>query len=82
MTSDELARIKGLSETTVIWKHCLRNALIPVLTLWGVFVGNLVTGAIVTETVFAIPGIGRPTAPCFVPPGVLTAITGDISVAP
>ena len=45
----------------VIWKHCLRNALIPVLTLWGVFVGNLITGAIVTETVFAWPGIGRLT---------------------
>jgi peptide/nickel transport system permease protein len=57
----KLARIKGLSETSVIWKHCLRNALIPVLTLWGVFVGNLITGAIVTETVFAWPGIGRLT---------------------
>jgi len=57
----KLARIKGLGEGTVIWKHCLRNALIPVLTLWGVFVGNLITGAIVTETVFAWPGIGRLT---------------------
>ena len=57
----KLARIKGLSEGTVIWKHGLRNALIPVLTLWGVFVGNLITGAIVTETVFAWPGIGRLT---------------------
>ena len=57
----KLARIKGLSEAVVIWKHCLRNALIPVLTLWGVFVGNLITGAIVTETVFAWPGIGRLT---------------------
>ena len=55
----KLARIKGLSEGVVIWKHCLRNALIPVLTLWGVFVSNLITGAIVTETVFAWPGIGR-----------------------
>ena len=57
----KLARIKGLSEGVVIWKHCLRNALIPVLTLWGVFVGNLITGAIITETVFAWPGIGRLT---------------------
>lgn len=57
----KLARIKGLSEHTVIWKHCLRNALIPVLTLWGVFMAGLVTGAIVTETVFAWPGIGRLT---------------------
>lgn len=57
----KLARIKGLSETTVIWKHCLRNAMIPLLTVWGVFVGNLITGAIVTETVFAWPGVGRLT---------------------
>lgn len=57
----KLARIKGLSEGVVIWKHALRNALIPVLTLWGVFVGNLITGAIITETVFAWPGIGRLT---------------------
>jgi peptide/nickel transport system permease protein len=57
----KLARIKGLSETVVIWKHCLRNAMIPLLTLWGVFVGNLITGAIVTETVFAWPGVGRLT---------------------
>ncbi|GIX49367.1 MAG: glutathione ABC transporter permease [Candidatus Tectimicrobiota bacterium] len=57
----KLARIKGLSETAVIWRHCLRNALIPVLTLAGVFLAALVTGAIVTETVFAWPGIGRLT---------------------
>jgi peptide/nickel transport system permease protein len=57
----KLARIKGLSEWVVIWKHCLRNALVPVLTLWGVFIGNLITGAIITETVFAWPGIGRLT---------------------
>ncbi len=57
----KLARIKGLSEMKVIWKHCLRNALIPVLTLWGVFMGGLVTGTIVTETVFAWPGVGRLT---------------------
>ena len=57
----KLARIKGVSEFSVVWKHCLRNALIPVLSLWGVFMGGLVTGAIVTETVFAWPGIGRLT---------------------
>ncbi len=54
-----LARIKGLSETVVVWKHGLRNALIPVVTLFGVFFALLVTGAIVTETVFAWPGVGR-----------------------
>jgi peptide/nickel transport system permease protein len=57
----KLARIKGLSQTVVIWKHCLRNALIPVVTLFGVFFALLVTGAIVTETVFAWPGVGRLT---------------------
>ncbi|MCB1739768.1 MAG: ABC transporter permease [Gammaproteobacteria bacterium] len=57
----KLARIKGLRELVVVCKHALRNALIPVLSLWGVFLGGLVTGAIVTETVFAWPGIGRLT---------------------
>ena len=57
----KLARIKGLPQTVVIWKHCLRNALIPVVTLFGVFFALLVTGAIVTETVFAWPGVGRLT---------------------
>ena len=55
----KLVRIKGVSQATVIWKHCLRNALIPVVTLFGVFFTLLVTGAIVTETVFAWPGVGR-----------------------
>jgi peptide/nickel transport system permease protein len=57
----KLARIKGLSRTIVLWKHCLRHALIPVVTLFGVFFALLVTGAIVTETVFAWPGVGRLT---------------------
>lgn len=57
----KLARIKGLSRRVVIWKHCLRNALIPVVTLFGVYFALLITGAIVTETVFAWPGVGRLT---------------------
>lgn len=57
----KLARIKGLPEFFIVMKHALRNALIPVLTLFGVFLTGLVTGAIVTETVFAWPGIGRLT---------------------
>ena len=57
----KLARIKGLPERAVIWKHCLGNALIPVVTLFGVFFALMVTGAIVTETVFAWPGVGRLT---------------------
>jgi ABC-type dipeptide/oligopeptide/nickel transport system permease component len=57
----KLARIKGLPWSVVVWKHCLRNALIPVVTLFGVYFSLLVTGAIVTETVFAWPGVGRLT---------------------
>ena len=57
----KLARIKGLPRRVVIWKHCVRNALIPVVTLFGVLFALLVTGAIVTETVFAWPGVGRLT---------------------
>jgi peptide/nickel transport system permease protein len=57
----KLARLKGLSELIVVLKHCLRNALIPVLTLCGVLLAQLVTGAIITETVFAWPGVGRLT---------------------
>jgi peptide/nickel transport system permease protein len=55
----KLARIKGLSETVVIWKHALRNAIIPLLTAAGITFGTIVTGAVVIETVFSWPGIGR-----------------------
>jgi len=55
----KLARIKGLSETLVVWKHALRNAIIPLLTAAGITFGTIVTGAVVIETVFAWPGIGR-----------------------
>ena len=55
----KLARIKGLSETIVIWKHALRNSLIPVVTYMGTIFGRMVTGTVVVETVFAWPGIGR-----------------------
>lgn len=50
---------KGLRERIVIWKHALRNALIPVVTVVTMQIGRLIGGAAVTETVFAIPGIGR-----------------------
>ena len=55
----KLARIKGVPETAVIWKHALRNAMIPVLTFGAVYLAILVTGAILVETVFAWPGIGQ-----------------------
>ena len=55
------ARAKGLSEGTVVYKHALRNALVPVLTVVGLQFGALLAGAIVTETIFSWPGIGRLT---------------------
>jgi len=55
------ARAKGLPERIVIFKHALRNALIPVITLLGLQFGALLAGAIVTETIFSWPGIGRLT---------------------
>lgn len=54
-----LARIKGVSEAVVIWKHALRNSLIPVMTYMGAFFATMITGAVVIETVFSWPGIGR-----------------------
>ncbi|SDL65614.1 ABC transporter permease [Tessaracoccus oleiagri] len=53
------ARSKGLSERTVIFPHAIRNALIPVVTLVGLEFGTLLGGAVITETVFSFPGIGR-----------------------
>jgi len=55
------ARAKGLPERTVVFRHALANALIPVLTVIGLQFGSLLAGAIVTETVFSWPGIGRLT---------------------
>ena len=55
----KLARAKGVSRSAVILKHGLRNALIPPLTFAGVTLGALVTGSLVTETVFAWPGLGQ-----------------------
>ena len=53
------ARGKGLSEQVVIWRHALRNALIPMITLLGLDLGALLAGSVITETIFAWPGIGR-----------------------
>lgn len=55
----KLARIKGLKESVVILKHALRNSLIPVITFMGTFFVIMITGAVVIETVFSWPGIGR-----------------------
>ena len=53
------ARAKGLAEAAVIGRHVLRNAIIPILTVIGLNVGTLLSGAVVAETVFTRPGIGR-----------------------
>jgi len=53
------ARAKGLTEKMVIWRHALKNALIPVVTVIGLQTGTLLGGAVLTEIVFAWPGIGR-----------------------
>ncbi len=55
------ARAKGLSESVVVYRHALRNALNPVLTVVGLQFGSLLAGAIVTETIFGWPGLGRLT---------------------
>ncbi|MCL2114563.1 ABC transporter permease [Lactococcus protaetiae] len=54
-----LARAKGLSSNEVLWKHALRNSLIPMLTLIGPMTAALLTGSVLIETIFSIPGIGQ-----------------------
>lgn len=64
----DLARAKGARERSVVWKHALRNALLPVTTLAGLQLGFLVGGAVLTETIYAYPGIAR---------GIYTAVTQE-----
>ena len=53
------ARAKGLSQRAVLWRHVLRNAFVPVLTVMGLQFANLLTGTVVVENVFSLPGLGR-----------------------
>jgi peptide/nickel transport system permease protein len=55
------ARAKGLSENVVVFKHALRNAINPLITLFGYTLGSLVSGALIVEIIFAWPGLGRIT---------------------
>lgn len=55
----KMAKSKGMSDRTIIWQHALKNASLPILTVVGQTFGALVTGAVVTETIFNIPGIGQ-----------------------
>jgi peptide/nickel transport system permease protein len=52
------ARAKGLVERVVVFKHAMRNAMLPIVTVVGLSVGGLMSGAVLTETVFALPGVG------------------------
>src|SRR5207302_155813 len=53
------ARAKGVSEQPVVWKHALKNASIPIITIVGIELGTLLGGSVITETIFAWPGVGR-----------------------
>ena len=53
------ARAKGISERKVIFKHCMRNALIPIVTLFGLYLPFLFSGSVLVETIFSWPGMGR-----------------------
>ncbi len=55
------ARAKGLSEWSVVGRHALRNSLITVTTVMGLQLGALISGAVITETIFALPGFGQLT---------------------
>jgi ABC-type dipeptide/oligopeptide/nickel transport system permease component len=61
LTADYIrtARAKGLSETMVIWRHTMKNALIPIITALGPMVPNMITGTIFVETMFRVNGIGK-----------------------
>jgi dipeptide transport system permease protein len=53
------AKAKGQSNFKIIFKHAFKNALIPIITVTGLMLGSMVTGAILTETIFSWPGIGK-----------------------
>jgi peptide/nickel transport system permease protein len=53
------ARAKGLSQHDVVYKHALRNSLLPIITLLGLSIPGLISGSVIIESVFAIPGMGR-----------------------
>jgi len=53
------ARAKGLRDKVVIYKHAFRNAMIPIITLLGFSIPGLISGALMTETIFSLPGLGK-----------------------
>jgi peptide/nickel transport system permease protein len=74
------ARAKGLRERTVISRHALKNALIPVVTLIGIQVGAIIEGAFITETIFSWPGIGR-LAVTAIPSGDYPVVQGVVLIS-
>lgn len=76
-----LARAKGMSESAVIFKHALRNALLPVVTLIGLQIGHLLGGTVIIETIFAWPGIGRLVVGAIMNSDYATAQGGLIAIA-
>src|SRR5207247_2598409 len=74
------ARAKGLHERTVITRHALKNALIPVITLIGIQVGAIIEGAFITETIFFWPGIGR-LAVQAIPTGDYPVVQGVVLIS-
>jgi peptide/nickel transport system permease protein len=75
------ARAKGLSERTVINRHALPNALIPVVTVGGITVVNLISGVVITETIFNFPGMGRAAAVAAQTLDVLTSLGFTLLIA-
>lgn len=75
------ARAKGLTERIVILGHVLRNALIPLFTIFGLMLGGLVTGTFITETIFGIPGIGRLALDAFFSRDYPVIMAGTLVVA-
>jgi peptide/nickel transport system permease protein len=55
----KVARAKGLSQTLVVGRHALKNSMIPLVTVLGVQTGNILSGSVIVETVFSVPGVGR-----------------------
>ena len=53
------ARGKGVRENAIVWRHVFRNAAIPIITIFGIQIATLFSGAIITETIFSWPGVGR-----------------------
>jgi peptide/nickel transport system permease protein len=73
------ARVKGLSEGKVIFRHAFRNAAITVITMIGISVGFMLEGSVLTETVFGYPGLGRYSVNAFLALD-LNAVVGSVTL--